>query len=82
MSHIRRLLFNWFGVFLGLFIVTFGAYIAIAEPAWVVDPLRGAASDVLGGMGVAIVLPILWSDLGWLAPVTRVPATSWLSGVT
>ena len=61
MSHIRRLLFNWFGVFLGLFIVTFGAYIAIAEPAWVVDPLRGAASDVLGGMGVAIVLLILWS---------------------
>ena len=61
MSHIRRLLFNWFGVFLGLFIVAFGAYIAIAEPAWVVDPLRDAASDVLGGMGVAIALPILWS---------------------
>ena len=61
MSLIRRLLFNWFGVFLGLFIVAFGAYIAIAEPAWVVDPLRGAASDVLGGMGVAIVLLILWS---------------------
>ena len=61
MSLIRRLLFNWFGVFLGLFIVTFGAYIVIAEPAWVVDPLKGAASDVLGGMGVAIVLLILWS---------------------
>ena len=67
MSLIRRLLFNWFGVFLGLFIVAFGAYIAIAEPAWVVDPLRGAASDVLGGMGVAIVLLILWSAwAGWL----------------
>ena len=61
------MLFNQVGVLLVLIVAAFVAYVILGQPAWVMDPLRGAVSDVLGGMGVAIVLLLAWAGwLGWL----------------
>ena len=68
-NRIASLLFNQVGVLLGLIFVAFVAYVIIGQPAWVIDPLRGAASDVLGGMGVGLVLLLAW--VGWLAWLLR-----------
>ncbi len=40
--------------------VAFVAFAAVVRPAWVVDPLREAAMDVLSAMGVALALLVLW----------------------
>ena len=66
-NRIATLLFNQVGVLLGLILVAFVAYVIVGKPAWAVDPLRGAASDVLGGMGVGLVLFLAWAGwVGWL----------------
>ena len=66
-NRIASLLFNQVGVLLALVVVAFVAYVMIGQPAWAIDPLREAASDVLGGMGVALVLLLAWAGwLGWL----------------
>lgn len=66
-NRISSLLFNQVGVLLALVVVAFLAYVIIGQPAWAIDPLREATSDVLGGMGVALVLLLAWAGwLGWL----------------
>ena len=61
------MLFNQVGVLLALVVAAFVAYVIIGQPAWAIDPLRGAASDVLGGMGVGLALLLAWAGwLGWL----------------
>ena len=66
-NRISALLFNQVGVLFGLIVVAFVAYVVIGQPAWALDPLRAAASDVLGGMGIALVLLLAWGGwLGWL----------------
>ena len=68
-NRIASLLFNQVGVLLGLIVVAFVAYVIIGQPAWAIDPLRNAISDVLGGMGVGLVLLLAW--VGWLAWLLR-----------
>ena len=41
--------------------IAFVAFVAVVRPAWAIDPLREAATDVLSAMGVALVLLVLWS---------------------
>ena len=66
-NRIATLLFNQVGVLLSLILVAFVAYVIVGKPAWAIDPLRGAASDVLGGMGVGLVLFLAWAGwFGWL----------------
>ncbi|MDE2836478.1 MAG: DNA translocase FtsK [Chloroflexota bacterium] len=66
-QRISSLLFNQVGVLLLLIMAALLAYVIIGQPAWAIDPLREAASDVLGGMGVALVLLLAWAAwLGWL----------------
>ena len=66
-NRISSLLFNQVGVLLALVVAAFVAYVIIGQPAWAIDPMREAASDVLGGMGVALVLLLAWAGwLGWL----------------
>ncbi|MCY4581369.1 MAG: DNA translocase FtsK, partial [Chloroflexi bacterium] len=61
-------MFNQVGVLLVLIVAALVAYVIIGQPAWAIDPLRGAASDILGGLGVGLVLLLaLASWLGWLA---------------
>ncbi len=69
MKHrIAALLFNQVGVLIVLIVTAFVAYVIIGQPAWAIEPLRGAASDVLGGLGVGLVLLLALSGwLGWLA---------------
>ncbi len=64
-NRIASLLFNQVGVLLGLIVVAFVAYVIIGQPAWAIDPLRNATSDVLGGMGAGLVLLLVWA--GWMA---------------
>lgn len=68
-DRVASLLFNQVGVLLGLIAVAFVAYVVIGQPAWAIDPLREASSDVLGGMGVGLVLLLAW--VGWLAWLLR-----------
>ena len=63
-NRISALLFNQVGVLLALIVVAFVAYVIIGQPAWAIDPLREAAADTLGGMGVALVLLLGW--IGWV----------------
>ncbi len=43
------------------------AYVIIGQPAWAIDPLRNATSDVLGGMGAGLVLLLAWAGwMGWV----------------
>ena len=65
--RIAALLFNQVGVLLVLIVAAFVAYVIIGQPAWAIDPLRGVASDVLGGLGVGLVLLLVLAGwLGWL----------------
>ena len=64
---IAALLFNQVGVLLALAAAAFAAYIIIGQPAWAIDPLRKAASGVLGDTGVGFVLLLAWVVwLRWL----------------
>lgn len=66
-NRIASLLFNQVGVLLGLIVVAFVAYVIIGQPAWAIDPLRNATSDVLGGMGAGLVLLLVWAGwMGWV----------------
>ena len=66
-NRIASLLFNQVGVLLGLIVVAFVAYVIIGQPAWAIDPLRNATSDVLGGMGAGLVLLLAWAGwMGWV----------------
>ena len=66
-NRIASLLFNQVGVLLGLIVVAFVAYVIIGQPAWAIDPLREAASDTLAGMGVGLVMMLVWAGwMGWL----------------
>ena len=66
-NRISALLFNQVGVLFGLIVVALVAYVVIGRPAWAIDPLRETSSDVLGGMGVGLVLLLAWAGwVGWL----------------
>ena len=66
-NRIASLLFNQVGVLLGLIAVAFVAYVIIGQPAWAIDPLRNATSDVLGGMGAGLILLLVWAGwMGWV----------------
>ena len=66
-NRIASLLFNQVGVLLGLIAVAFVAYVIIGQPAWAIDPLRNATSDVLGGTGAGLVLLLVWAGwMGWV----------------
>jgi len=66
-NRIASLLFNQVGVLLGLIVVAFVAYVIIGQPAWAIDPLRNATSDVLGGMGAGLILLLVWAGwMGWV----------------
>ncbi len=66
-NRIASLLFNQVGVLLGLIVVAFVAYVIIGQPAWAIDPLRNATSDVLGGIGIGLALMLVWAGwLGWV----------------
>ncbi len=66
-NRISALLFNQVGVLFGLIVVALVAYVVIGRPAWAIDPLRETSSDILGGMGVGLVLLLAWAGwVGWL----------------
>ena len=63
MFVIRLLFFTRIGLALtaAVLVAAFVAFAVYVQPAWIIDPLRGAAADVLTTMGAGLGPLILWT---------------------